>query len=357
MAISFFNRQLNMDGENELAPVATESTVSITSLLDLRKIRAKVFAQLSLWDQKLLRLVCKDWNKTVEQLMRNMAKVLICINMGEENFTQNEDGYNITSYDELLTLLKRHVNVRDLTILGSEPEGFDSMTNEILVINSDAASEISLLERLEHLEFEYFDIGSEVFSILSELPQLSSILFKHCELTGRNLGALGDSIRHILIKKCCYLNTEHLIDSMKMLCFRGVPLSTFFVHNEFCSPLLPLAQYMLENFASLRILALHGYAHDIPPISPLKQILAVNLRQLALIGIIWPSKSHQNQFFATLLAQPLPCLTWLSYFANSFPLEAVTVKRFWDMCPKLGLMYVQHRTADGQELEERLSRD
>lgn len=69
-------RQFTMD-EQEGTNLHTTTTEAITSLLTLRQLRAKIFAQLSLSDQRPLRLVCRDWDKTVLQVRPNMSTVRV----------------------------------------------------------------------------------------------------------------------------------------------------------------------------------------------------------------------------------------------------------------------------------------
>lgn len=112
---------------------------------------------------------------------------------------------------------------------------------------------------------------------------------------------------------------------------------------------------MLEHFASLRVLYLRNSAPvDVGArLCPLKQMVAENIEELSLVDIKWPSESHYHQFFATLLARPLPHLHTLDCYATNIQLNEDTMKRLWDMCPKLDKVDIYHKCTD-QQCRERL---
>lgn len=306
-----------------------------------------ILAQLNLWDQRLLRLVCKDWNHAVDQVMRNKAKVFIAINSFDGYGDEYLYDYHVTDIEDLMKLLKRHANVRHLVMWNKE---FDRMWT----VYEYLSSQIVELARLKSLEFEGFYLPPYTFDMMQDLTQLVSLKFIHCELSGEDLGCLGATIRSITIRGCDGLEITHLLDAMQIFHTRGIPLEELVVSSwESISKLLPLAQFMLENFASLRVLVLHSSrakkvdaAVNLP-----KQMLAVNIKKLWLDGMDWPSKSHYRQFFDTLLAQPLPHLQTLYYHHKDFPLEEDIVQRFWQMCLKLDKVDVAHRCQDAQCLE------
>lgn len=331
----------------ELAPIPTPttSTVSLTSILTLYKIRARVFAQLSLPNQKPLRLVCKAWDKTVRQVRRDMERIIVAINRNEG--LSGLSDYNVPTMKDLLKVLQHHANVEVLSVVFEEPHYRNWSVGKMLT------SRIALLEKLVVLELVYISLLPESFEMLGKLPKLYSIEFVVCKFTGENLGCLGDNIRMINIRYAYILEEANLLDAMRTFHGRGIPLKKLAVKNVHFS-LLAVTQFMLEHFASLRYLRIRNTLRTPSVVStPFKQMLAVKIEKLYLRDILWPSQSHQQQFFATLLAQPLPRLYKFVYTDSNIALGEDTMKQFWDMCPKLDKVNVQHDCED-QQCQEKL---
>lgn len=246
--------------------------------------------------------------------------------------------------EDLLNILQNHPNVYDLDIVGPG--------NQIFTAPEDLTARFTLLEKLVVLQFKRFVLSPKIFDALKELPQLAWIRFRKCTLSGENLGCLGESIREISFLGCRSTKWAHLLEAMKIFHTRGIPLEKLELELNYDSTTLPLMQFMLENFSSLRFLNVYAdSSNDLPVVpDPFKQMLSVNIEELYINVAHWPSRSYYRQFFETLLAQPLPQLqlVWYNDYSN-FLLEDDIEQRFWDMSPKLEKITINTTWCDNVE--------
>lgn len=303
-----------------------------------------MFAQLSLCEQRSLRLVCKAWDETVREVMRNMKSVAICLD--EESRDREVVDYRFTNKEHLMPLLERHANVRKLMIV----KDYRDREWRVEALTSKVAS----LQRLEYLRISGMVVPAQFYQQLGNLSRLVSLEFFHCNMPGVKFGYLSGSIRKIKLHNSLRCECPGMLEGMRILHARGIPLQEFRIEFGNLAPTsLHLLQFMLENFASLRVLAL-DYINYEPEESfthaPFQPLRAVDIEKLILHGYALPA-SYRRQLFAALLAQPLPNLHTLGYEFRTLRLKEVTLNQFWNMCPKLDKLKVSHRCKNKQCLE------
>lgn len=263
--------------------------------------------------------VQSEWLRTLE-----IARIMV---KNQDDFSNEEFDIYVTSQFDLLPMLRLLSNVSELVIVNGLVE--EALSIEIII-------EIVSMQRLTDLSITGYGLQRTSFACLSRLPQLSSLTLQNCQLSGKDLGCLGSSIRNIKLAYCHGLVTADLFESMRLLHTRAIPLKKLDFTCKADRTMLPVVQFVLENFAELKSLVIHekcsSYASD--ALEPLRQVLPVGIEIIKIGEVDWPSISLYRQFFQALFAQPLPNLCDLLLYRET-PMVDEDFSHIWSLCPKL----------------------
>lgn len=302
-------------------------------LLRLPEIRLCLFKQLRQRELMPLRLVCKAWDQSAKEAMAQAENVRIVLDFPLLDIPTEYD-YEAKDKEHMLVLLERHIKVRDLALLNGQP---------LPVEVGRLANPFGRMANLQRLELYRFSLDLTTVAKLREKSSLSSLVLNFCQLNSSTLGQVPESIRDIVLNECS-IREEDILIAIQNIHRRGIPLRKLIVNSVHKFPhFVPLVQFMLENFSSLRILEVSGtvFRHLPRSFNYIQRMAAVNIEKLSLCGMDWPSKEHHQQFFGILFAQPLSRLTSFSNIGSNIPLNETIIDFIWLMCPSLKKMLVK----------------
>lgn len=320
-----------------LAAAAEQTAEELTAV-----VMRRVFETMQLNQLGAARLVCRQWNEVaVEQKIRSMEAVSIRFGPAAQRQLQGCD-YYVSEAEELKTILTRHAQVKHLKLtrvrLMNAGEQF-----------SFPRAEIGQLADLETLKVTKFSLQPCDVDVLGLLPKLRALELFRCRLTGENLHKLADSIRELRLFHCIDLHKENILMALQVYHARDIPLEVLLVRlknlpafyanwmagNE-CES-LPLLTYVLESFASLKVLVLQYSSHEL---GHLRRMVATNLETLVLEDIEPQIYDYNEAFFPKLFERPLPRLRRLTYELR--PLKLDNMVACLRRCPNLVHLVLYH---------------
>lgn len=317
-------------------------------------VMGRVFETMRLNQIGPARLVCRHWNEVaLVQKMRSMESVSIRFGPEQQRQLQGCD-YYVSELNELQTILARHSEVKHLKLI------------RVRLMNAGdnfvfPAEQVAQLAELETLKMTKFSLQPSDIEALRHLTKLRSLEFFRCCLTGENLHQLGDEIRDLRLIHCINLCKEHILMALQVYNARDIQLEVLYIrlknHPAFytnwmtgseCDS-LPLLTYVLESFASLKVLVLQYSSHEL---GHLHQMVATNIETLVLEDIEPEIYDYNEAFFPKLFERSLPNLQRFTYELR--PLKIENMLACLRRCPMLKHLVLYHECKSDQYIQELL---
>lgn len=328
----------NNNNNNDQVPAAnTVQVPTLTSIMKITELRLIIMGSLQAGTLYRIRYVNKEWDNWIEEGLTE--KDAISVGIYREGYSWYRVAklydYHIRGMVNFRRLLQRHIKVKQLHVVGHVFNADD-------VFSLHSITLITQLDRLQHLKLIRFAFFEQESKLVESMTQLVSLDIDSSFPIGVRLSRLGDNIRNLGIHGRVVTD---LMGQMQTLSDRQIPLERFSLSRGGLSSrqLVGLAQFMLSNFESLRVLELTGHkdmsvAYYTPPLDSLASLVAVNIEELKFVDIQWCSFLHFTRFIDSLIFHPLPKLTKMVWRGNNFKLDQELVWRIHQNCESLAKM-------------------
>lgn len=267
-----------------------------------------ILSNLEIPELRVPRLICSDWDNIItDHVMGNHRSLTIGYAPLEYGYIirskELPHDYRIRTRPPFRRIVKRHSRAEEMTIYRSHHSREYSIHSNF----RSFATNMAKLQELTKLSLVRFHLGPLSLGFIGQCQRLASVNFENCIINGKNLHALGDSLRCLRFCFCQSLRKEEVFNAIRSFSSRNIPLQLLRCHSNqdwTLSRTAPIITFCLANFPSLEELV---FVNTDEPYD-LEEMVATNIKVLTLNHCFRRDADVNIKFYRQLFLRPLPRL-------------------------------------------------